>query len=281
MKSLIANTILVCFLALSSCVDDPEIPPSVVTFESDITYVSEFDGTFYVPMKYDKPQFGYSDFNYEYVYVNPPSTNKEDFGSVFKPSTIFGNEIATNLTGVVIDDTLKDGNDTLRFTLKDLSSNLALHPDVKKRSGMLVVVDDDKLPANELLIQLKWIATGARVNRNDADFQLELVTDVKRVDGEFEDYTVYRNSNNINSFESIRIDDTAPDKEYYVFVTFKNRSASVTGKVTTYLKFNGFGFSDWKGGNRGTSEFEKNEIDYFAWYGPFKKTGRTFVRVTQ
>jgi hypothetical protein len=280
MKALYRNISFLLMAALYSCVEDPKLPPSNVSFPSDITYYSEFDEIFLLPVTLDKTQFGAATVEFETKYPNP-STSLKDFSYISNlyPLTFYGNQKSINIDGYIFDDTVRDGNDTVQFILKSGTSNVTLPSNQQKRIGTLVVIDDDNIPFNQMKVQLKWRAEGARVNRTDADFDLTLATDVvlKPNDGGIESMNIYKESKNRDRFESFTIDDTAPDKEYYFIIDYHDFNQFVTGDATPWLKLSGFGNADRLRNNLWDFNFKKSELNYYTWFGPFKKQGRSFL----
>jgi hypothetical protein len=280
MKSLYRNISFFLLVALYSCVEDPKVPPSNIGFPSDYIYYSEFDEIFLFPVALDKAQFGYATVEFDTSFPDPATSNKDfSYFNNFYPLTFYGNQKLLNISGSIYDDTLRDGNDTVQFILKNPSSNVLLSSDPKKRIGTLVVIDDDNIPSDQMKVQLKWDATGARVNRTDADFDLSLVTDVVFEPDEsgIASMNVYKSSKNKNTFESFTIDETAPDKEYYFIVEYKDYNQYVTGVATPFLKLSGFGNADRLRNNVWKFEFKKSEVNYYLWFGPFRKQGRSFM----
>ncbi|HEX8061046.1 MAG TPA: hypothetical protein VF473_08935 [Cyclobacteriaceae bacterium] len=279
MKRLSRNISFLLLVALYSCVEDPQIPPSNISFSADYIYYSEFDGIFLMPVTLDKPQFSYGKVEFDTSYPNP-STSLKDFFYLnnLYPLTYYGNQKMQVISGKIYDDTLRDGNDTVRFTLKSSTSNINLPSDARKRRGTLVVIDDDNIPSNQMKVQLKWTAEGARIDRSDADFDLTLANNVVLApnDGGITSMNVYRSSKNKDTFESFTIDESAPDTDYYFIVEYKSRTPSVTGDATPLLKLSGFGNADRLQNNLWNFSFKKTEVNYYSWLGPFKKQGRSF-----
>lgn len=279
MRSLYRNICLLLLVALYSCVEDPQLPPSNILFPSNIIYYSEFDGIFLMPVKLDKPQFSFGSVEFDTNFPNPSTSNKDFyyFNNLY-PLDFYGNQTLLNISGRIFDDTLRDGNDTVQFVLKSTTANIKLPSNQKDRIGTLVVIDDDNIPSNQMKVQLKWEATGARVNRTDANFDLTLATDVVLApnDGGVTSMTVYQSGTSIDKFESFTIDDTAPDKEYYFIITYEGYNQYVTGDATPYLKLSGFGNADRLQNNFWKFNFKKSELNYYTWFGPFKKQGRSF-----
>ena len=280
MRSFYRNISFLLLIALYSCVEDPQLPPSNLGFTSDIIYYSEFDEIFLMPVTLDKPQFKYATVEFDTKFPNTSSSMK-DFSYINNafPLTFYGNQKSRNISGYIYDDTVRDGNDTVQFTLKNPTSNLSLPSDQKKRTGMLVVIDDDNIPSDQMKMQLKWDATGAQVNRTDADFDVSLATDVVFTPNEsgIESMNVYKSSKNKGTFESITIDATAPDTEYYFIIEYKSFNQYVTGDATPLLKLSGFGNADRLRNNLWSFKFKKTEVTYYLWFGPFKKQGRSFT----
>src|SRR5690242_16726565 len=280
MRSLKRNISLLLLVTLYSCVEDPPVPPSNIGFQSDILYYSEFDEIFLMPVTLDKPQFKYATVEFDTKFPNTSSSMKDFFYlNNLLPLTFYGNQKSLNISGKIYDDTLRDGNDTVQFTLKNPTSNISLAADAKKRTGTLVVIDDDNIPSNQMKVQMKWDAVGARINRTDADFDLFLATDVVFLpnDGGIQSMNTYKSGKSKDSFESFTIDETAPDTEYYFIIEYQSYNKYVTGDATPILKLSGFGNADRLRNNLWDFNFKKTEVGYYLWFGPFKKQGRNFT----
>ncbi len=279
MTRIILKTLRIGFLSLlaAACAEDVTDPPSTLTFESPITYYSEFDGSFYIPIHLNSPQFAYASIEFTSTYVNSKTTSS-DFAYIADrlPLSVYGGSTLAKINGYIADDTVADGNDTVDFYLKETTKNLLLPSSTEGRTTRLVVIDDDNVPANQMNIRLKWSATGSDVPAEDADFDLYLLSNVVINDG-IQSSTVVQASTKKGSFESITVDDNLPDGEYYIKVDYRSKKSNVTGVANPIAKLSGFGNKDWRGNNLFRFSFKANELNYYSWYGPFQKSGRSFV----
>lgn len=129
------------------------------------------------------------------------------------------------------------------------------------------ITDDDVSKANTgLQTDLLWNA-GAPVN-----LDLFVVNNVVITNNQITDFDVVTSSENTNGFESVLINNSSPDGEYYL-VVFYNTG---TRNVNFTLKSNGPNITDVTADDN----FTAAEAGTAIFYGPVTKNGSTYSRQT-
>jgi len=125
--------------------------------------------------------------------------------------------------------------------------------------------DDDVSHANTgLQTDLLWNA-GSPVN-----LDLFVVNNVVITNNQITDFDVVSSSENANGFESVLINNSSPDGEYYLVVYYN----SGTRNVNFTLNSNGPGIS----GVTNDDTFTSSEAGTAIFYGPITKNGSTYSR---
>lgn len=265
-------------LALSACKDEVEkSPPSLFGFESNEPYVfTESDPDFYIPVVLDKEQFSYTAADLGIDYKTGGTTEYGDY-YIDKRIIIYGGEKIDYIGTQIYNDAEIDGNDTIDVTLTNLDGNAILDGNLIKRTARVVILDDDNFSSNELTIRAFW--TGEKqISRNfkkDFDLDLYLMTNVVMGEDGIESGNYHQVSESVDSFENLTLLSTAPDRDYYIVVSYiGNNFNDAPAEVKGSFKLFGFGHDDTKSN---TFNFTFDEPGYYYYWGPFRKNGRTFT----
>jgi hypothetical protein len=254
-------------------------PQSLFGFESNEPYIfMESDPDFFIPVTLDKSQFSYTAADLQIDHVTSSTDLYSDY-YLDKRVMIYGGDVIDYIGTQIYNDAEADGNDTINVTLTNLDGNAYLNQNVGKRTAQMIILDDDNVPANQMNLHAYW--TGAtEISRNfrkDFDLDVYLMTDVVEGPDGIESGNYYKTSQKLNEFEDITLLSTAPDKEYYILVAYISNSFNdAAAKVTGAFKLSGFGYDD---ANSNLFTFEFDEPGYYYYWGPFKKTGKTFTRL--
>lgn len=267
-------------LTLSACKDEVEkAPPSLFGFESNEPYVfTESDPDFYIPVVLDKEQFSYTAADLGIEHKTSTTTLNGDY-YIDTRIIIYGGDNTDFIGTKIYNDAEIDGNDTIDVTLTNIDGNAILDGDEKKRTARVIILDDDNVPSNQLKIHAYW--TGAKeISRNfkkDFDLDLYLLSNVVIGEDGIESANYYQVSESFDSFEDVTLLSAAPDRDYYIMVSYiGNKFNDAPAKVQGSFKLFGFGHDDAKGN---TYNFTFDEPGYYYYWGPFRKSGKSFVLV--
>jgi hypothetical protein len=276
MRSTIFFTALVMTLFTGCEEEKAEAPPSMLGFSANTFVFSEADPSFFIPLTLEQEQFGYVSTELLLEY-RTPNTQSDELWVDPRPVYIYGGATQEDISVVPYNDVNNDGNDTIDVILTNLHGNAFYDQDPEKRKATIILKDDDNVPSNEMNIHINWNIR-KEVSRNvlnDFDVDLYLLTDVVKTENGIEEATFFNSSENTNAYEDVTMLSTNPDKEYYIIAqyignAFNDASIEITGSI----KLSGFGYHDDMQ-NRWT--FTLPEPGYYAYLGPFKKTGKTFI----
>lgn len=170
----------------------------------------------------------------------------------------------------LIDESIIETVDkTLTFNLT-MASTGVLSTTTGDLSHTFTIFDNDVIPNNGLQFDLIWdLGAGADIDLVNLD--LILATNLVDSAGFIIDFDVYSVvGNNTSGFETILLDNSAPDGDYYALVIYQEGTSSVNYVVT----LNGAGFVDAK------AELSFTATDVFSpLIGPITKSGSTFSRL--
>jgi hypothetical protein len=267
-------------LAFSACTKDEvqEGPPSRFGFESNEPYIfTEADPDFYIPVVQDHTQFGYTAADLSIEHKTSSTEVYSDY-YIDKRIMIYGGDVKDYIGTKLYNDGEADGNDTLDVTLVNLDGNAYLDEE-SLQTARVIILDDDNVPDTEMRIHAFWTGEEeiSRDFRKDFDLDLYVMTNVEEGPDGIESGDYFMVSEKANSFEDITIPATAPDQEYYILIAYMgNNFNDAAAAVKGYFKLSGFGNNDTKSN---VWEVEFDEPGYYYYFGPFKKTGKTFARV--
>ena len=110
----------------------------------------------------------------------------------------------------------------------------------------------------------------------DFDVDLYLMRDVEIGDEGIESGEYFMTSEKLTGYEDITLPSNAPDDEYYIVVAYIGNSFNdAPAEVKGGFKLSGFGNNDVDGNVR---TFTFSTPGYYYYFGPFKKTGKSFVK---
>jgi hypothetical protein len=261
----------VIFLFMASivfygCKDDDNNGPATVSLSSSGGTVTESQGTVYVTVNLSKSVSTNTEIYYE---LGGTASLDGDY-RVKTPSPI--SIAAGSATGTIqfeiIDESIIESTDEkIELTLKSTGANTTLN---SSKSTYELVVQDNDVSDGDLHIDLTW-NLGEGKDIDDVNLDLYLATNVTISDNTVTDATLYKSSKNSTGFETLKLQGSEPDDEYYIVVAYTsgNKDVSFT------LNLNGFGYT-----NEATNDsFKSSESGYAAFYGPLKKSGSTLGRM--
>jgi len=251
-------------------------PQSTLGFESDVHVYTEADGFVLIPVILNEPQFGFVKAEFEFNYPDTGTHTSDDVVVFNNPVMIYGGDNLGGIKVSIVDDRVKDKNDTIELTLTSITGNAELDPDLNKQKTTIVIVDDDDIPENEMRLHIKWYGTQFNWRPEvNYDLSLSLVTNVVMGEAGIVSSNVYRSSNRINKFEDIIITESDTDQDYYIVISYDQKfPGALSNEVQGTLKLSGFGYRDYEGN---LWSFKLPDTGYYSYIGPFKKSGRTFV----
>ncbi|HET9053961.1 MAG TPA: hypothetical protein VFM90_07305, partial [Cyclobacteriaceae bacterium] len=146
-----------CFSLLGACREEPEVTPSLMSFEEEVYVFSESDVFAFIPIQLDRPQFSYVSYDLQATAANATTnTNGTEImvGLVF-PKVIYGGNQSGGIHIYLYNDADVDGTDEMDVTLVSKTDNAK--PDPERGTVRIIVRDDDDVPADELHIHANWL----------------------------------------------------------------------------------------------------------------------------
>lgn len=278
-KRILWAIVPVCLGLLGSCREEPEVTPSLISFEEEVYVFSESDVFAFIPIQLDRPQFSYVGYNLQATAANATTnTNGTEImvGAVF-PKIIYGGNQSGGIHIYLYNDADVDGADEMDVTLVPETKNVKTDPE--RGTVRIIVRDDDDVPADELHIHANWLpkdyAFAGRPFLSSYDITLNLLYDVVLDEDGIADSKVFKQSAHTDKYQDIVLSASDPDREYYLQFIYRDVARSIKDPtITGKLKLNGFGHTD---GNGNTWTFTIDEEGYYVYLGPFKKEGATFT----
>lgn len=174
-----------------------------------------------------------------------------------------------SLTFEIIDDTqVEPDNESIYFQITGISDS-DLSGSIQNLEYVFKVEDNDTAPANGLQVDLSW-DLGDGISINSANFDLYLarkvqfnsagdITDMELVDQAL--------STNAKGFETLVIDNSLTDEEYYIIIRF----VKGTSDANVFLHMSQ-GENYGVASGRITADYVGKDI----YYGPISKSGNNF-----
>jgi hypothetical protein len=168
----------------------------------------------------------------------------------------------------IYNDRQIDADDKIRVKLKGLKvgDNAKFSDDPEENEFTFTIKNNDVVPTDKLQADLTWHLDNPHDNVSDVNFDLYLQSDVVISNGKVVDNgTTVDVSDQVGGFESLWLEESDPDKEYFIVVYFQQTWA---GEVATFnLNVNGLGYEKSFGGKLADDELGAIFI------GPFSKSG--------
>lgn len=130
------------------------------------------------------------------------------------------------------------------------------------------IVDNDVVPQNDLQIDLLWELQGEQ-DIDQADLDLLLVSDLVEENNTVVDFTVVDVSESDSGFETVLLEESDPDNEYYIVVLYIDGSQQANYRMHVSN-------SAW-GTELIEDTFAANEVGSGRIYGPIPKEGSNYL----
>lgn len=257
--------ILLPFYLLLGCSDDESEAPPVVTFESSSSQVEE-DGSYKVAevvlseaagnnVEVHFQTVGIATINGHYKLVTP------------SPVTIEAGSERGEIVFETIDNPVLEV-DNATFTIELSSASGAQLGEATSLTHEVEIIDNNVVPANDLQLDLLWNIPGEE-DIDQADLDLLLITDLVEEDGAVVDFTVVEASGEESGFESVLLQESHPDDDYYVVVFYAAGSQGVNFRIHASNMA-------WGTGKMTDDSFDASEVEGGRIYGPIPKEGSTY-----
>ena len=261
MKKVIYGVTACLLLAIGACDDDEETPLSIDFQEtsstdseagSSVSAVLQLNQTAGEDIEIEYNISGNAMLNGDYRFT-PPSSSR----------ILAGNTTLEFVLEPIDDPIIEEEDKVIEINITGVTG-LTL-PDDEPLLYTFTITDNDELPDNGLQIDLTW-NLGIGEDIDEVNLDLFLATDVVVEGDAVTGFTLNDNSSeNTVGFESILLDNGAPDDEYY-FVIFYN---SGSRDVTFDLSLHSLGSDS----SSSAGSFTKNDVGGAVFFGPIVKDG--------
>jgi Calx-beta domain len=259
---------------LPSCKGNEPAAPAAVKFTDPTVTYAEDRGAINIGVSMAAAQSADVTVSYKLA-QNPTTYLNGDFSiSSTSPITIPAGQTSGNIQVQIIDDTQIDSTDVLTFTLTAATGNAAISKTTAETVFVLNITNNDEVPNNKLQVDLTW-DEGPGTNINNVNLDLFLQDSVVITNNAITDVgKTYTSSRNTTGFETLFLNATDTQQDYYVAVSYNTGSSTVNYNVA----FNGFGWvPDSNNDNIYTDTFTPADVQLATFIGAFTFDGSNFV----
>ncbi|MFT3824867.1 MAG: Calx-beta domain-containing protein [Chitinophagaceae bacterium] len=255
-------TLFCCFIALLpslfvSCKKDSDGGKPIVTITDTAQTVSEGVGTAAITFNLSKAPS--ADVKVEYELSGTAILNGDYEMATASPITIAAGSTTATIQFTVYDDAVPEADKTIHVKL--VSSDLSF----TDTSATITIHDNDvSNAANGLQVNLLWDA-GAHVN-----LDLYVANNVQISNNEITDFDLVSGSQNKYGFESVLLNNSATDGEYYIVAYYESGSRA----INYTLNWNSPSFTDVES----EGSFTTADVGYAQFWGPVTKSGSSYSK---
>lgn len=249
--------LLVNFL-MTSCKKDSGSGTPTITLSDSAISVNESVGT--VSATINLSEAVSQDITISYTLSGTAINNGDYQADTTSPIVIPAGSKSATIQFTVFDDAVLEADKTIEISY---SSTDAVN--FNNTKTIITIIDNETdLSSLGLQTDLTWDAG------NLVDLDLYAVTNVVISDGEVTDFDIVSRSENEKGFESVFINNTDNDGEYYIAVSYASGSRAVDYTLA------------WTGpsiNEVGDNSFLTTDVGYGVFYGPINKSGSTYGRL--
>lgn len=253
------------FFLLLGCRDDESEAPAIVTFGSSRSQVQE-DGSYKVVevvlsqassnnVEVQFKTIGIATINGHYTLVTP------------SPIMIEAGSTRGEIVFETIDNPVLEV-DNATFTIEISSASGAQLGEATSLTHEVEIVDNNTVPTNDLQLDLLW-SLREEQDINLVDLDLLLVSELVEEDGAVVDFTMVDVSGEESGFESVLLEESHPDDDYYIVVFYADGSLPVDFRIHASN-------SGWGTELIIEDDFATNEVGGGRIYGPIPKEGSNY-----
>ena len=255
----LVSAILMLFL-FTACGDDDgdDVVNTVISFTDTSAIVDEDVGTVTILIEFSSPLIGAGEISYSLT--GSANINGDYTVESSSPLVVAEGDESTSISFTIIDDEIienfdvvEDDNDDLvlvetseRTVIVELTSvtgNLQL-PNEGERIFTYNIIDNDQRPDSGMKWDLAWEVEGSMdVDAVNLDMIAiyDVVIDENNTITEAKTYTI---SDKESGYESLIVDDAAPDSDYYVVIEYVDGSGDANFVFATYHSTDPIIFAD-------------------------------------
>lgn len=250
---------------LFGCSDDESEAPAIVTFESSSSQVQE-DGSYKV-VEVVLNQASSNDVEIHFETIGIAAINGHYTLVTPSPIIIEAGSTMGEIVFETIDNPVLEV-DNATFTIELSSASGARLGEATSLTHEVEIVDNNEVPANDLQLDLLW-SLREEQDINQADLDLLLISELVEEDGTVVDFTVVDASGEESGFESVLLQESHPDDDYYMVVFYADGSEPVDFRIHASN-------SEWGTQLIIEDSFDANELGGGRIYGPIPKEGSTY-----
>lgn len=261
MKKIMYGVAACLLLALGACDDDEETPLSINFREnsgsdseagSSTSAILQLNQAAGEDIEIEYNVSGNAILNGDYRFTPPPSSR-----------ILSGNTTLEFVLEPIDDPVIEEEDKIIEINITGVTG-LTL-PDDEPLLYTFTITDNDELPDNGLQIDLTW-NLGIGEDIDEVNLDLLLATDVVVEGDAITGFTLDGNSSeNTEGFESILLDNGAPDNEYYLVIFYNSGSREVTFDLSLH--------SLGSDSSTSTGSFTKDDVGSAVFFGPIVKDG--------
>jgi len=274
-KNFIASfAVVASLLLISSCSKNSDPGSATVKFTTTTATYAEDKGAINIQATLSAAQSENVVITYDWASTDTTTYLGGDFNLLTPTSFIINKgETTGNLQIQIIDDTQIDPVDNLTFTLTGVSGgSVKLGTDTESKFT-LTISNNDITQSGKLQTDLTWHlgSVNDKTNINNVNLDVYLQYNVSYTSNSITSAgDTQTSSMNTSGYETIFLNSTDTDQEYFIAVSYTSGSVSVPYQLT----LNGFGYSNISG----TGTLTSSESGYSIFWGPFNKSGSSFGR---
>lgn len=216
-------------LLLLACSDEEAQPEAVVSFEESSSQVQE-DGAY---KTIDVLISWVMEEDVEVIFETSGSAVLNGHYALITPSPIVieAGDTRAEIVFEAIDNTVLEPEPPTLIVELTSASGVQLE-EAASLTHQVQIIDNDEVPENDLQLDLLWdLGPGEGINQVDLD--LVLITDVEIGDEGIVDpeFTTVATSENEHGFETVVLQESHPDKEYYIAVFYLTGNHQVNFRI--------------------------------------------------
>jgi hypothetical protein len=254
---LLLLTVMFC-VAIMSCKKDVDPATPYISVSDTTTAVNEDAGSLTITLTLS--EIASTDITIDYSLAGNAVLNGDYEVDSASPVKIVAGTTKATIKVSIFDDKVIEFDKTIEINLSS-TNNVQF-----KDSKVEITINDNETDrsADGLQSDLSWDA-GQLVN-----LQLYVANNVVITDNVITDFDLISGSENEKGFESVFIENSASDGEYYVVVYYESGSRAVKYE----LGWNSPSFTDIT-----NDTLDANDVDYAVFWGPITKNGSSYAKL--